>query len=71
MVKKMGTAVGARELTKSEMIRAFDKLRQAYRFLGKQMVRNGYLPSKDLIYHLTHKEIGYLLEKRNPGLITK
>ncbi|CAG9857640.1 unnamed protein product [Phyllotreta striolata] len=71
LVKKIRKSVGVREQTKSEMIRAFDRLRRAYRVLAKQMVMNGYLPSEDLIYHLTHTEIGTVLAGRSPSLITK
>nr|XP_023023287.1 uncharacterized protein LOC111511504 [Leptinotarsa decemlineata] len=70
-IKKMRVAVGIREQTKSEMVRAFDKIRQAYRHLSQEMVSHGLLPSKDLIYHLTHKEIGQIIHSRNPVLINK
>ncbi|XP_028141346.1 putative phosphoenolpyruvate synthase isoform X1 [Diabrotica virgifera virgifera] len=71
IIKKIRIAVACREETKSEMIRGYDKIRQAYRHLGKRMVCEGLIPSKDLIYHLTHEEIGSLIRNRNPVLITK
>ncbi|XP_056640414.1 uncharacterized phosphotransferase YvkC-like isoform X1 [Diorhabda sublineata] len=71
LIQRIRVAVGCREQTKSEMIRGYDKLRQAYRLLGKTMVLEGLLPSENLIYHLTHEEIGSIINKRNPTLITK
>lgn len=70
-MKKMQVAVGRREQTKSEMIRAIDKLRQAYRVLGRKLVSEGYVPDENLIYHLTQYEIRQLVSNRNPHLISK
>lgn len=70
-MKKMQAAVGVREQTKSEIICAIDKLRQAFRVLGKKMVNEGIIPKEDLLYHLTQYEIRQLITSRNPILVTK
>ncbi|XP_072378304.1 rifampicin phosphotransferase-like [Diabrotica undecimpunctata] len=71
LMKKIRVAVGIREQTKSVLVLAVDKLRRAYRNLSSQMVLNGILPHKDLIYHLTHEEVKLLIKSRNPLLISK
>ncbi|CAG9829044.1 unnamed protein product [Diabrotica balteata] len=71
LLKKIRVAVGIREQTKSVLVLAVDKLRRAYRNLSDQMVLNGILPHKDLIYHLTHEEVKLLIKSRNPLLISK
>ncbi|CAG9815135.1 unnamed protein product [Phaedon cochleariae] len=71
LINKLRVAVGCREQTKSELVRGFDKLRMAYRHLSQRMVSEGLLPSKDLIYHLTHEEIQKIIQKRDPVLINK
>ncbi|XP_050499805.1 uncharacterized phosphotransferase YvkC isoform X1 [Diabrotica virgifera virgifera] len=71
LLKKMRVAVGIREQTKSVLVLAIDKLRKAYKNLSIQMVLNGILPHKDLIYHLTHEEIKMLIKSKNPLLISK
>ncbi|XP_023310944.1 uncharacterized protein LOC111691808 [Anoplophora glabripennis] len=68
---RIQSSVSFRELTKYELVKALDILKQAYRVLSKQMVVKGLLPSPDLVYHLTHYEIGQIIRNRNPLLITK
>lgn len=70
-MKKMQIAVGRREQTKSEIVKGIDKLRQAYRVLGRKLVTEGYIPNENLIYHLTQYEIRQLITNRNPNLVTK
>lgn len=70
-MKKMQVAVANREQSKSHIICAVDKLRQAYRVLAKKMVIEGFIPKEDLIYHMTQYEIQQLIRNRNPILITK
>ncbi|XP_015836216.1 rifampicin phosphotransferase-like isoform X2 [Tribolium castaneum] len=73
LMNKSRRAVGLREQTKSESIRFVDKLRQSYRILGQKMAFQGLIPEPDLIFHLSHYEIGQILDKsdRNPIIITK
>ncbi|KAJ8916677.1 hypothetical protein NQ315_000322 [Exocentrus adspersus] len=71
VIKRIQAAVSVRELTKCELVRAFHIFKQAYRQLSKQMVAQGLLPLPGLIYHLTHHEIGQVIQKRSPLLIAK
>ncbi|KAJ3650727.1 hypothetical protein Zmor_017373 [Zophobas morio] len=73
LVTKSRRAVGLREQTKSETIRFVNKVRTAYTFLGHKMALAGLIPDADLIYHLTHYEIGQILGgcDRSPVLIIK
>lgn len=71
LVTKSRRAVQNREITKSELIRSVHKFRLAYIGLAKKMVSEGFLPKEELIFHLTHSEIGQLLETRDPVLVAK
>ena len=64
-------AVVRRELTKSIFVYVIHIFRLAYRRLGKLMVLEGYLPSEDLIFFLTHEEIGKLLTDHDTALVQK
>jgi phosphohistidine swiveling domain-containing protein len=55
-------AVKDRELTKSQLIYAGNRLRGAYRRLAAVMVDEGRLPDADLLFFFTHEELGSLLE---------
>lgn len=70
-MKKARKAVGFREQTKSELIRALNKLRQAFYKLGEEMVLEGLLPQKELVFHLSFYELGRLIEKPDPILVIK
>jgi hypothetical protein len=50
-----------------------NKLRIAYRVLGEKMALAGLIPDQELIFHLTHYEVGQLIQRsdRSPVLITK
>lgn len=67
LMTKSRKAVGFREQTKSESIRFVDKLRQAYRILGQKMAHKGLIPDPDLIFHLSHYEIGKIIENSEPS----
>ncbi|KAK1124993.1 hypothetical protein K0M31_006330 [Melipona bicolor] len=64
-------AVVRRESTKSIFVYVIHIFRLAYRRLGKLMVLEGYLPSEDLIFFLTHEEIGKLLTHHDTALVQK
>lgn len=51
-----------RERTKSLLIAYIHELRKAYGILAILMQRDGLLPDTNLIYHLTHQEIGQVLD---------
>ncbi|XP_076059223.1 rifampicin phosphotransferase [Oratosquilla oratoria] len=63
--------VADRETTKSVLIKGIDAFRRAYRQLGQLMVSEWRIPDADLIFFLTHREIGQLLKSRSPTLIAK
>uniref|UniRef100_K1QPR0 Putative phosphoenolpyruvate synthase n=1 Tax=Magallana gigas TaxID=29159 RepID=K1QPR0_MAGGI len=64
-------AVGEREFGKSLCVKVADKFKQAYWRLAEKMEQEGRLPGKELLFFLTHREIGQLLETRSPKLLTK
>ncbi|XP_067905233.1 rifampicin phosphotransferase-like isoform X2 [Heterodontus francisci] len=64
-------AIADRELLKAEAIRMNDVFKVAYWKLAKLMVQEGYLPDEDLLFFLTHSEIGQVLQQRSAALVTK
>ena len=60
--KKSREAVVDREYTKSRLIEIIDLFKTRYARLAKLLVAGGLLPETDLIYFLTHGEIGRLIE---------
>ncbi len=60
--KKSRQGVVDRESTKSELILLIDMFKTQYARLAEQLVAAGLLPDADLIYFLTHEEIGRLIE---------
>ncbi|XP_066149051.1 rifampicin phosphotransferase-like [Euwallacea fornicatus] len=68
---KLRVAVGTREQSKSAFILGVHKLRLAYKQLASAMVQQGFLPSENLIFHLTEYELRELLKGSNPALVSK
>ncbi|XP_059507737.1 putative phosphoenolpyruvate synthase isoform X2 [Stegostoma tigrinum] len=64
-------AVADRELLKAEAIKMNDVFKVAYWKLAKLMVMEGYIPDEDLLFFLTHSEIGQVLRLRSANIITK
>ncbi|XP_012537594.1 prodigiosin synthesizing transferase PigC isoform X1 [Monomorium pharaonis] len=64
-------AVIRRETTKNITVSAVHILRLAYRRLGALMIAESYIPDEQLIFFLTHQEIGQLLNNHNPLLVRK
>lgn len=60
-----------REFSKSRMILVVDRFKQAYRSLSHMLVEQGALPETDLIYFLTHRELGDLIFHKNPLYVKK
>ncbi|XP_051884424.1 putative phosphoenolpyruvate synthase isoform X2 [Pristis pectinata] len=60
-----------REFGKAGAIKMTDIFRRAYWKLATLMVQEGFLPDEDLIFFLTHMEIGKLLLHRSPALISR
>ena len=55
-------AVVDREYTKSRLIEIIDRFKTQYRLLADMLAGSGMLPDTDLIYFLTHEEIGALID---------
>ncbi|XP_078400715.1 rifampicin phosphotransferase-like [Cetorhinus maximus] len=64
-------AIAGRELLKAEAIRMSDVFKVAYWKLAKLMVLEGYLPDEDLLFFLTHSEIGEVLQRRSTTMVTR
>ncbi len=60
--QKARQAVVDREYTKSRLIKIIDLFKQQYARLAHQLVTAGLLADTDLIYFLTHPEIGKLID---------
>lgn len=71
LLPRCQNAIRQREKAKSFMIKMFDMIREAYWHLADMMVLEGRLPEKDLLFFLSHDEIGELLKTRSPRLIAK
>jgi pyruvate,water dikinase len=71
LIKSAREGVYNREYTKSKFIKAVDIFKNAYSVLAAEMEKIGALPDTDLIYFLTHQEIGLLLKDKKVGLIKK
>ena len=59
--KRARQAVVDREYTKSRLIEIIDLFKTQYARLAELLVKDGLLPETDLIYFLTHTEIGQLI----------
>lgn len=71
MITLAKKAVGYRENTKFQLIRAINLLRKYFIRLGELMVQECILPDKELVFHLTVNEIVCILQKPNPVLLSK
>ncbi|MBR1538824.1 MAG: hypothetical protein IJ636_04880 [Bacteroidales bacterium] len=60
--KRSRQAVVDREKTKSQLIEIIDLFKTQYALLADLLVSGGLLPETDLIYFLTHEEIGRLID---------
>lgn len=60
--KRSRQAVVDREYTKSRLIEIIDLFKSRYARLAALLVADGLLPDADLIYFLTHEEIGRLID---------
>ncbi len=60
-----------REYSKSKMILAVDKFKDGYRRLAAMLVEQGALPEEDLIYFLTHQELGEMLNTKDAKYVKK
>nr|XP_054748523.1 uncharacterized protein LOC129254092 [Lytechinus pictus] len=70
-IPKARVAVGHREWGKSLAVKMHNHLKEGYWRLAQLMVEEGRLPESDLIFFLTHHEIGLLLKNRSPLILSK
>jgi pyruvate,water dikinase len=71
LINQARTGAYNRELTKSKFVKGVDILKTAYAELADKLVEAGALPEQDLIYFLSHEEIGELIFERKAKLIKK
>ncbi len=71
LINQARAGVYNREYTKSKFVMAIDILKEAYDILAGMLVDAGALPEKDLIYFLTHQEIGELIFDKKAKLIKR
>ncbi|PVD20430.1 hypothetical protein C0Q70_18585 [Pomacea canaliculata] len=71
LLPTMWKAVGDREWGKSLAIVLNDIFKCAYWTLASLMVKEGRLPEEDLLFFLTHYEIGTVIKTRSARLIMK
>nr|XP_039272372.1 putative phosphoenolpyruvate synthase isoform X1 [Styela clava] len=64
-------SVGGREWGKSKAVDICDRFKKAYWTLSSMMEKEEYLPDGDLMFFLTHGEIGKLLRTRSAQLVTR
>jgi len=71
LLKASRSAVVHREYSKSLIIRVIDKFKRQYVILGKKLAAHGLLADEDLIFFLTHEEIGHLIKNSEKSLNKK
>jgi pyruvate,water dikinase len=71
LTKQSRAGVYNREYTKSRYIKTVDIFKDAYSHMAELLVNEGALPEKDLVYFLTHKELGDLIVNRKPALVKR
>lgn len=71
VIPKARSAVAARETAKSAVVRIIHQLRLVCHQLSLQMVREGRIPSPELLFFFTYEELGLLLRTRAPELVLK
>ncbi|XP_059175939.1 uncharacterized phosphotransferase YvkC-like [Physella acuta] len=64
-------AVGCREWGKSISVKMSDNIKTYYCMLAARMFQEGRIPDPDLMFFLTHQEIGTLLSTRSARLVIK
>ena len=69
LVKSAKAGVAARELGKSVIVKSTYIFKVAYWRLAELMVCENRLPEQELLFFLTHREIGELIESRSASLI--
>lgn len=71
LLPKCQRGVQRREDTKSKLVFVVNEIRRGVNYLGQMLVNEGYLPDKELIFHLTNLEIKDLIASRDGKLVAK
>lgn len=71
LVQKNREGVVLRERSKSHVIRMIRRLRRAYLGLAELLVAARTLPDPDLLFFMTHAELGRLAQAKDPALIRR
>lgn len=71
ILPKCQLGVRRREYAKSKLIAVLNEIRRAVIHLGKMMVNEGLLPDKDLIFHLSPREIKDFIASRDGKYVMK
>lgn len=71
LLRASRSAVVRREYSKSLIIKVIDKFKKQYVILGKKLAAHGMLADEDLIFFLTHDEIGKLIKENDKSLNKK
>ena len=69
--KQARLAVVNREYSKAKLIKIFDVLKQLYAQLAKMLVASNKLQDTDLIFFLTHQEIGKMIKGEDASKLSK
>lgn len=71
MLPYIKTSVQLRERSKSTQVAYVHELRKGLRHLAHKMVQRGLLPHEDLLFYLTHGELGQVLMEHRVDLVVK
>ncbi len=71
LIKAARAGCRNREYSKSRLVLASDRFKIAYRELASKLVAANLLPDQDLIYFLTHEELGELIFAKKNSLVKK
>ncbi|XP_064460575.1 uncharacterized protein LOC135370705 isoform X2 [Ornithodoros turicata] len=71
LVEMSRRSVAQRESSKSLLIKAVDALRIAYHQLADKMLQDGFIPERDLLFFMTHHEVGRLLNTRSATILSR
>lgn len=71
ILPKCHQGVQNREITKSCIVGVVNELRTGFLLLGQMMVHEGFLPNKDLIFHLSKAEIRSVISSNDSKIVAK
>jgi len=71
LIKQARKGVVNREFTKSRLIKVIDQYKIAYRHLAGLLVEEKLLPDEELLFFLTHEELGRLIDTQDMALVKK